>query len=203
MKKVETFVLGMVQVNTYLLWNDGHVLIIDPGSNSPKIRQAIEEEQGIVDGIVLTHGHFDHIAGVDVLVQTYHCPLYINDLDRPLLSDPSLNCSQGMGMQEVIVKTKAKSLHPGIQQIGSFTLTCIDAPGHSEGCSMIQWEDQLFAGDVLFAGSIGRCDLPGGSNTKMMQSLRLFHQMDANLKIYPGHGPATTLQQELLTNPYL
>lgn len=200
MKSIETFVLGMVQVNTYLLWEDDHVLIIDPGSKSPRLQEAIDKRNGIVDGIVLTHAHFDHIAGIDTLVEKYHCPLYMNDLDMPLLQDPELNFSIG---DPIIVKTKAKVLAPGEHTIGHFTFQYIDAPGHSEGCSMILWDQNLFCGDVLFQGSIGRTDLATSSNTKMMQSLKRIKTMDPDLCVYPGHGPKTTLKDELQWNPYL
>lgn len=200
MKKIETFVLGMVQVNTYLLWNDNHVLIIDPGSKSPRLQESIDSNNGIVDGIILTHAHFDHIAGVDALVKKYNCPLYMNDLDVPLLTDPKLNFSIGT---DVIVKTKPHILSPGKHTIGKFDFEFIDAPGHSEGCSMILWDHNLFCGDVLFQGSIGRTDLATSSNTKMIQSLQKIRQMDPSLHVYPGHGPDTTLKNELLYNPYL
>ena len=200
MKSIETFVLGMVQVNTYLLWNDNHVLIIDPGSKSARIQQELDEKQAIVDGIVLTHAHFDHIAGVDAFAKKYHCNLYMNDLDIPLLTDPHLNFSIG---NDVIVKTKPIVLNPGKHTIGNFTFDYIDAPGHSEGCSMILWDHNLFCGDVLFQGSIGRTDLATSSNTKMIQSLKKIKLMDPSLIVYPGHGPKTTLKDELQWNPYL
>lgn len=200
MKKIETFVLGMVQVNTYLLWNDNHVLIIDPGSKSPRLQESIDSNNGIVDGILLTHAHFDHIAGVDALVKKYNCSLYMNDLDVPLLTDPHLNFSIGT---EITVKTKPCILSPGNHTIGKFTFEFIDAPGHSEGSSMILWDKNLFSGDVLFQGSIGRTDLVTSSNSKMIQSLQKIRQMDPDLHVYPGHGPDTTLMNELLYNPYL
>ena len=200
MKSIETFVLGMVQVNTYLLWNDNHVLMIDPGSKSARIQQELDEKGAILDGIVLTHAHFDHIAGVDAFANKYHCSLYMNDLDVPLLTDPKLNFSIG---SDVVVKTKPIILEPGQHTIGSFTFDYIDAPGHSEGCSMILWENNLFCGDVLFKGSIGRTDLATSSNTKMIQSLKMIKQMDPSLIVYPGHGPSTTLLEEFKTNPYL
>ena len=78
MKKMDTFVLGMVQVNTYLLWEENHVLIVDPGSKSHKLQETIDSQNGVVDAIVLTHGHFDHIAGVDALVKKYHCPVSVS-----------------------------------------------------------------------------------------------------------------------------
>lgn len=200
MKQIETFVLGAVQVNTYLLWNDQHVLIIDPGSKSPRLQEAIDAKHGIVDGIILTHAHFDHIAGVDTLINKYHCKLYMNDLDIPLLTDPKLNFSFG---EPIIVHTKPEILLPQEHTIGNFTFTFMDAPGHSEGCSMIQWDSYLFSGDVLFQGSIGRTDLATSSNSKMAQSLRKIKTMDPNLIVYPGHGPKTSLQEEFLYNPYL
>lgn len=200
MKSIETFVLGMVQVNTYLLWNDNHVLMIDPGSKSARIQQELDEKGAILDGIVLTHAHFDHIAGVDAFAKKYHCSLYMNDLDVPLLTDPRLNFSIGT---DVIVKTKPVILKPGRHTIGAFTFDYIDAPGHSEGCSMILWDQNLFCGDVLFKGSIGRTDLATSSNSKMMQSLKMIKQMDPSLVVYPGHGPSTTLLEEFETNPFL
>lgn len=203
MKKIETFTLGMVQVNTYLLWEDQHVLIIDPGTASSKLKTAIESRHGIVDAIVLTHGHFDHIGGVDALVNEYHCPVYINEWDKPLLTDSYLNASACMGLPEVLVQADVKTLPAGEHTIGAFTIRFLYAPGHSEGSSMILWGQHLFSGDVLFEGSIGRTDLPGGDLHKMMQSLRVFSTMDAETLIYPGHGPTTILKQELLYNPYL
>ena len=201
MKKIDVFVLGMVQVNTYVLWNDNHVLIVDPGTANAQLMQKIEEAGAIVDGIVLTHGHFDHIGGVDKLVERYHCPLYINANDQALLNDPVLNFSYG---EPIVVRTKPLDLLPGRQTIGTFELFVIDAPGHSEGSSMIQWDDCLFCGDVVFQGSIGRTDLATGSNSKMMQSLKMMKEtLDGDLKLYPGHGPTTTWKQELLTNPFL
>ena len=104
MKSIETFVLGMVQVNTYLLWNDDHVLVIDPGSKSLRLQEAIDKRNGIVDGIVLTHAHFDHIAGVDTLVNKYHCPLYMNDLDIPLVSIRLVNLLSDTLMHQVTAK---------------------------------------------------------------------------------------------------
>ena len=201
MKKIETFVLGMVQVNTYLLWNEDHVLIIDPGSKAVQMQKCIDEAGAIVDGIVLTHAHFDHIAGVDTFAKKYHCPLYVNEFDIPLLRDPSLNFSLG---ENIIVETQPVVLMPGRQTIGSFDLRIIDAPGHSEGCSMILWDKNLFCGDVVFQGSIGRTDLATSSNAKMMQSLRMMKDtLDTDLILYPGHGPSTTWKQELLYNPFL
>lgn len=202
MTKIDSLTLGSYAANCYLLWKNSHVLVVDPGSKSPKIQKLIAMQGGLVDGIYLTHGHFDHIAGVDSLASYYSCSVYMNPLDIPLLSNPYLNASAGTG-EEVIVKTGVIGLEPGINQIGEFAFELIDAPGHSEGSCLMIWEGNMICGDVLFQGSIGRTDLITGSNTKMAQTLKKIKQMDANLKIYPGHGSTTTLQQELLHNPFL
>ena len=200
MHKIERLVLGMIGTNCYLLWEDKHVLIIDPASKSSKLKEAIESQEGIVDGIVLTHGHFDHIAGVDAIAQYFHSNVYINENDMPLLKDSHLNLSEG---QQIVVQHAVTCLGPGKQTIGNFAFDFSDAPGHSEGSSMLLWHDNLICGDVLFQGSIGRTDFYTSSNTRMMQTLQMVKTLDPDLKVYPGHGESTTIQQELLTNPYL
>ena len=200
MKQIQRYVLGMIQVNTYVLWNDNHVLIIDPGSKSKKLQSVLDEAGAIVDGIFLTHAHFDHMGGVDAFAKKYQAPLYINELDAPLLTDPRLNLSM---YDPLIIETKPKFVMPGKMKIGTFDVTIYDAPGHSEGCSMLQWDQNLFCGDVLFQGSIGRTDFYTSSNTKMMQSLKKIKEMDPDLIVYPGHGEQTTIKDELQWNPYL
>lgn len=201
MKTYTTLTLGAYAANCYLLWNDRHVLIVDPGSKSPKIKEAIEAKDGIVDGIFLTHGHFDHIAGVDALVKQYACGVYINELDKAMLRDPNLNFS--MPGHDVIIESEVISLQPGQQKIGAFEFTLIDAPGHSEGSCLMLWDHYMICGDVIFEGSVGRTDLPGGSNSKMFQSLHMIKTLNPEYEILPGHGSTTTLQRELQSNPYL
>lgn len=200
MHKIERLVLGMNGTNCYLLWEDDHVLIIDPATKSNRIKELIESKQGIVDGIVLTHGHFDHIAGVDEIAKQFSCEVYINELDAPLLQNPHLNLSEG---QNITVQHQVNYLGCGTQTIGKFTFDFIDAPGHSEGSSMLLWHENLICGDVLFQGSIGRTDFYTSSNTRMMQTLKMVKALDPDLRVYPGHGEPTTIQQELLTNPFL
>lgn len=201
MIKIDTLVLGMYAANCYLLWKDDHVLIVDPGSLNPKIKEKIISANGIVDGIYLTHGHFDHIAGVDALVETFQVPVYINALETSFLTDPKLNVSYGG--KEIVLKTAAIGLQPGKQSIQSFSFELIDAPGHSIGSSIMLWENYMICGDVLFKGSIGRMDLITGSNTQMKQTLQRIKKLDPSYIVLPGHGEPTTLLEELNTNPYL
>ena len=202
MVKVETFELGLlIQANCYVVSNNGHALIIDPGSKGRSVQKYVEEEQLKIDAIILTHGHFDHCAGADYFVKLYQCPLYIHPDDARMLQDPDLNFSADFA--PLIVAAKPQLLKRGKQMIGDFSVEVIDAPGHSEGSCLILIEDCMFCGDVLFQGSIGRTDLMGGSNTKMVQTLRMLKQMETDYKVYPGHGPATTLDEEIQYNYYL
>lgn len=201
MKIIDSLALGAYAANCYLLWEGNHVLIVDPGSKSGRIKELIDIRGGIVDGIYLTHGHFDHIAGVDAMVKLFHCDVYINDLDVPLLSNPYLNVSSMD--QPIVLKSEVTPLFPGMNTIGAFTFELIDTPGHSEGSCLMIWEGNMICGDVLFKGSVGRTDLATGSNPKMFQSLQLLRSLDPQLIVYPGHGEKTTLLDELKQNPFL
>lgn len=203
MEKIEQYVLGMVQTNCYLLWQNQHVIIVDPASKAAKLKQYLKDQNAIVDAVVLTHGHFDHIAGADSFVKEFHCPLYISEIDAPMLKDPYLNVSQGLVGQEVIIETKPKYLRINTMRINEFEFEVIEASGHTEGSVMLLWNEHLICGDVLFQGSIGRCDLPTASNQKMYQTLQKIKTMNPDLKVYPGHGPTTTLMEEFMHNPYL
>lgn len=202
MIQVETYPLGLIiQANCYLVIQDGHALVIDPGSKGRSVQKRIDDTKLIVDAVVLTHGHFDHCAGADEFVGKYHCPLYVHPDDKDMLKDPKRNFSADFA--PLIVKSEARELKQGKQQIGTFQLDMIDAPGHSEGSCLLLMGNLMFCGDVLFQGSVGRTDLAGGSNTRMIQSLRMLKTLPMDYIVYPGHGPATTLSQELQTNPYL
>lgn len=201
MKKIETLMLSMYTANCYLLWQDEHVLIVDPGCANPRLYEYIEQQHGIVDGVYLTHGHYDHIGGCDDVVRHFHCPVYMYEVDMPMLQNPYLNVSaQG---QEVVITAPVHALSAGKQNIGVFEVDILPAPGHTPGSCLLLWEQHIICGDVLFQGSIGRCDLPGGSQQDMMQSLQMIKTLDAHLDVYPGHGESTTLAEEFQTNPYL
>lgn len=201
MENIKVIACGLFQANAYIITKDKHALVIDPGTAHSNIFSYIEDNSLIVDGIFLTHAHFDHIGGVDKIIAKYNCPLYMNEYDAPLLTSYELNCS--LEGRQVIVKSKPNFIKPGLNKIGDFDVEIIDAPGHSEGCSMLRYENNLFTGDVLFKNSIGRTDLKGGSNTKMNNSLKMIRDMEEDYVVYPGHGEATTLKEEKENNPYL
>lgn len=194
---------GPVQANCYVVTDNGKALVIDPGDDAQMIEAIVASQNCQVQGIVLTHAHFDHCGAVDELAGLWHCPVYVNPAEEAFLKDPMKNSSGYFGMPSLVLKTRPEVLKEGEQTIGDFHLKAIYAPGHSAGSTMIQIGNCLFTGDVLFQGSIGRTDLPTGNADQMKASLQLIKSLPENLMVYPGHGPSTTLGQELKTNPYL
>lgn len=201
MYKVETYPLGIYQANCYLLWKEDHVIMVDPGGKSGELIQYLNEQEAVVDAILLTHGHFDHIGGVDYFVNEFKCPVYIDEADEVMLNDTYLNGS--IPGRESIVNTPVQFYKVGKNTVGNFLFEAIFAPGHSHGCTMLKFDNILFSGDVLFQGTIGRTDLPVSDPKEMKESLKMIKKLDPSLIVYPGHGNATTLKEELSSNPFL
>ncbi len=198
---VKQFPIGMLMANAYVISKGNHALVIDPGGSGAKVKDYIEQQGFIIDGIVLTHGHFDHMAGSDSFCKTYNCPLYMEEGDVAFLSDNDLNCAT-MCNTSVQIKSIPKILQIGKNTIGHFVFDVILAPGHTNGSCLLCFDKHMFSGDVLFKQGIGRCDLPQGSNSKMQNTLRMIQQLDSSFIVYPGHGECTTLHEELQSNPY-
>ena len=194
--------LGPVQANCYLVMENHHALIIDPADILPNLDEILNQNDCTLDAIVLTHAHFDHISGVDKIVNKFGCDVYLNPNEFDFLLDPDLNSSSAFYM-DVTCNANAKPLIEGKNEIAGFEVEAIYCPGHSIGSTVLKIEDCLFTGDVLFQGSIGRMDLATGSVTSMKQSLKKLYQLDKDYKVYPGHGPTTTLSQEKKWNESL
>lgn len=199
--KIETYPLGIYAANCYVITEGQHALIIDPGGKGKTLVSKLKEENICVDAILLTHGHFDHIGGVSYMQEQFSCPVYVEEEDVKLLKDTHLNCS--MVGREATVSKDIRTFDIGSNVIGTFTCEVIYTPGHTDGCVLLQFDEHLFSGDVLFKNSIGRTDLPTGSQSKMINTLKIIKNLEPSLHIYPGHGERTTIQEELLANPYL
>lgn len=196
--KINSIVVGEFEVNCYLLKEGNEVLIIDPGSEAQKIRRQIKENETVV-GIVLTHAHFDHIGAVDELAEKYQCPIYMNPKDFPIAQNETIN---RYGSLSATIKKEIHPLIEGKIQLGVFLIRSIFAPGHTPGSTLLQVEDILFTGDVLFKSGIGRTDLWGGDDDLMQKSIEKIKTLDPNWLVYPGHGETSTIKHEIEWNPY-
>jgi glyoxylase-like metal-dependent hydrolase (beta-lactamase superfamily II) len=207
MLKIETFNLGPLQTNAYLLQGDKEntAIIIDPGSNPGALIRRIENMD--IEAIVLTHAHFDHIAGVDQIRKLKKCPVYLHPLESEWLTTPKLNGS--LMWPDVTEPIATQTAEYDLQEGQTITLVgekfkVYHTPGHSPGSVSLLCGNYLFGGDVLFRLGVGRTDLPGGREADLYNSIRgkLFKLAD-EVVVYPGHGPKTTIGYEKANNPYI
>ncbi len=206
--KSHTIVVGPFAVNCYLLWeeNSPDALIIDPGAEAETVNYWIDEFDLKPAAILLTHGHGDHIAAVAELKKQYDIPLYVGAGDEDLLANPSANISAFFDHPVVAPMPDHSVQDEQELAIAGLQLTVIATPGHTVGgvCFLEETGGRLFCGDTLFAGSIGRTDLPGGNHQQLIDSImsRIMKLPDTCV-VLPGHGPESTVGAERTSNPWL
>ena len=193
--------------NTYLLVdNDSKAIIVDPGKEDLSFIRFMSEGGIEPKAILLTHGHFDHIRAVDKLVEVFEIPVYINEKDKELLTNPHLNCSDRFSRNKIIVNSEPKTFKDGDKlSILSEDILVIETPYHTEGSSCFYLKDSglLFSGDSLFRGSVGRSDFPTSNPLKIESSLRKILALPEETKIYPGHNETTTIKEERVSNQFV
>jgi glyoxylase-like metal-dependent hydrolase (beta-lactamase superfamily II) len=198
---------GALGANCYLLGCPAtrEALVIDPGGEGERILDLLAQHDFRLTTVIDTHGHFDHIGGNRVLVERSGAELLLHAADLPLLRGAAQHAA-AFGCQPVEPSPEpTRLLNDGDQvEVGRILLKVMHVPGHSPGSVCLLFDQWLFVGDVLFAGSIGRTDLPGGDLDALMRGLRdrLLVLPDATV-VYPGHGPETTIGHERRHNPYL
>ncbi|MBD2844892.1 MBL fold metallo-hydrolase [Paenibacillus sp. IB182496] len=207
--QIETFTLGPLQTNAYLLHGaaPGRAVVIDPGMGPERLLKRIAALQLQVEAILLTHAHFDHMGGVEALRQAAKCPVYVHDLEADWLTDARKNGSQRWSEVTPPLETAAAeyALDEGqVLELAGLTLRVAHTPGHSPGSVSFHCGEHLFSGDVLFRQSVGRTDLPGGSERTLVDTIRgKLYRLDAATRVYPGHGPQTTIGYEQAHNPHV
>ena len=203
--KIERFEVGPLLTNCYLAVCEktGESVLVDPGGTSKKLEESIKNTQ--LKAILLTHGHFDHIGGLNEILEFSEAPVLIHKLDAPMLTNPLQNASYMMGTEYRTVEASKLLEHGDTVTCGESILNVLHTPGHTQGSVSFAVDDEfVIAGDTLFKLSAGRWDLPGGDYTALMESIRkTFVPMPDTMKVYPGHGESTTIGYEKKNNPFM
>lgn len=207
--RLERFPIGTIETNCYLIYNEEtkELLIVDPADAPALVFEHIENNGLKPIGILLTHGHFDHITGVTKWQEKYpDIVIYAGENEREMLENPDLNMTHRWG-SEGISLLDVTYLKDGevINLIGE-EIKVIWTPGHTYGGVEFYFENEkvLISGDSLFKGTVGRTDLPTGSNTALKTSLmEKICILPDDVRVFPGHGEATTIKEEKEINPFL
>lgn len=204
--QIHTFVMGVQKTNCYLLEIDGKAIAIDVGDPmkgyGPMI-EFLEERELELTHILLTHMHADHIAGVSIMSKKFNVPVFGSVYDEFLKTTPVGGA--GHGVFPIVIPFEYQHVEPGIYYLLGERIRAVPTPGHSPGSISYYFPHQnaVFVGDLIFAGSVGRTDFPGGNSDLQLHSIKtLLFKLPEETVIYSGHGPSTTVAHEKATNPF-
>ena len=194
---------SVFQENTYILYKNDKVLIIDPGDDPKFYDEYLTEEKKLL-AVIATHGHLDHIMGAKELCETYQCPFAVNSKDSDIINRHEQTCERynlpNWGTPEINIDISNKKEI----EFGDFMIKVLPSPGHTPGSVCFLINDILFSGDTLFHRSVGRTDLPGADHATLMRSLNdLIKILPDKTIVYPGHMGATTIGDEKKYNPFI
>lgn len=202
--KIINIAAGSWASNCYALISGSYAMIVDPSASCDAILRAVEKEGARIVGILLTHGHFDHIMSLDTLRNKTGAPAMIHELDDEMLGDGAKNAFLTFFGMDKKFGAAERLLHDDDEiELGDEKIRVIHTPGHTKGSSCFLVGDSLITGDTLFADGYGRCDLFGGDIMKMRDSLKKLRELDPALTIYSGHGKENTLGAALDNTAYL
>ena len=205
---LETFPVGPLQCNCTVLGDkaSGEAMVVDPGDNIPQILAILARHKLTLKQIVVTHGHIDHVGGAVRLKRATGAPILLNQNDLPLLAMMDEQAGW-LGIETPEVAPPDVSAEDGmVAGIAGHAAHILHTPGHTQGsiCLHFAQDNLLLAGDTLFAGSIGRTDLPGGDGRQILRSIHdRVLTLPEETRVVPGHGPATTIGEERESNPFL
>jgi glyoxylase-like metal-dependent hydrolase (beta-lactamase superfamily II) len=200
--EVHMLTLGPLEANCFVLVRGREGLVIDPGDEAAVVISVFTQLGLAPAAVLVTHGHFDHCGAVAAVARRFAVPVYIGTADAAALVDPG---SSPLGGGNVETLGSEPRLLDGEQVLDlPLSLTAIPTPGHSPGSYTFSVEEHLFCGDLVFHGSVGRTDLPGGSTDQLLNSIAdLVRRFPPDTAVHCGHGPDTSLGRELALNPFL
>lgn len=201
--EVFTMPVGMLAANCYIVYEGKNAVLIDPGDEADRILEKVREKGLAVSHILLTHGHFDHIGAVEEVKRQAGAQVCIHTGDADMLTSADKNLSRMIGMPYATAGADTLLSDGEVILTGGLEIKVIATPGHSPGGVCFAAGDCLFTGDTLFQGSAGRTDFPGSSTAILSESLQKLNTMSGDFKVFPGHGPSTTLEAEKRSNPFM
>jgi len=203
--KVETLAVGAFQENTYLVIDEtkGEAVLIDPGAEPDRLIAAVEKSNATLKAMWITHAHIDHVGAIAGVKRKWDVPVYLHPLDTTLYRHAHTQAElYGLPFDDP-PPPDAELADGDTLDVGSLRFDVAHVPGHAPGHVMLHGNGVAFVGDCLFAGSVGRTDLPGSNGGHLSRSLEKITALDPATVLYPGHGPATTVGEELRSNPFL
>lgn len=202
--QITTLHLGGLSTNCYIVpCGGGEAVVIDIGDGAERLKQKLGEMNLRVKAILLTHGHYDHVAGVEEIRAAYDCPVYIHEADAKMLTSGQANLAYQLTDKPYTAVKAFNPLRDGdTLDLGELHVTVMHTPGHTPGGVCYFVENVMFSGDTLFYGSVGRIDLGGNAN-QMRASLAKLAALPGDYEVYPGHFDSTSLAWEREHNPYM
>jgi glyoxylase-like metal-dependent hydrolase (beta-lactamase superfamily II) len=203
--RISSHAVGAFQENCYLVVDEtaNRAVLIDPGAEGERLVRAVRASGAELEAIWLTHAHVDHVGGIAAVRREWNVPILLHPADQPLYVRAAAQAAH-FGLPFDDPPPTDRALADAVTlTVGTLEFTVHHTPGHAPGHCVFVGNGVMLAGDLLFAGSIGRTDLPLSDPRRMAESLAHVATLDPALAVYPGHGPATTIGRELETNPFL
>lgn len=197
--------VGPLQANCYLIWDEALTgCAVDPGGEPERLAEVVKERGLTLEAILVTHGHFDHVEGVAGLAETTGATVYCSETVGPVLTGAEDCPASGLPIPSASGATITVVHDGSIVNVGGISAKVIATPGHTPADVTYEIDGALFCGDLLFCGSVGRTDFPGGDFSALLASIAsLVEAYPAETRVYPGHMDATSLGHELKHNPFL
>jgi len=201
--EIKRFTSKMLGANTYILYNNGHGIVVDPCTKISIIKEFCNSNGIKINQIILTHCHIDHTLYLQEYLDEFNTIFAIHENGNILNQDENLNGARLFGLRKSFGPADILLKDGSEFEIGSLNVRIIATPGHSPGSICLYSDNLLISGDTLFNLSIGRSDLPGGNQEQLMNSLKKISELPDDTIIYPGHGTFSTIKFEKANNPYL